>query len=165
MSRPNFHSFCSRLNPLKYAYFLLGRRAYSERELYDKLAKKGVDERKRKKILQRLLNEGYIDDEKFARSFIEEKLREKPVGKLFLFTKLRKKKIDKPLIEKYIKMLLPEKRERELAEEAMTRKIQQLKNKKVSKEKLYQKLVLFLKNRGFTVRSIASALQKMKDKI
>lgn len=165
MSRTSPNLFQSPLNPLKYAYFLLGRRAFGEKELHDKLAKKCVEEREIKRILQRLLAEGYIDDEKFVRNFIEERIKEKPVGKFYLIAKLKEKKIAKSLIEKYIAILLPEERENSLAKEALLKKMQQLKNKKVSKEKLYQKLVLFLKNRGFTTQSIASALEKMKAKI
>src|SRR5262249_23509986 len=56
----------STLTPLDYAYRLLGRRAYGEQELADKLLAKGFTAPAVTRAVERLKTQGYLDDERLA---------------------------------------------------------------------------------------------------
>lgn len=68
---------------------LLARRPHSRAELRRKLQARGCDEHELELLLDRLEDEGLLDDEEFACSFIRDRLRLRPRGRAGLLRELR----------------------------------------------------------------------------
>lgn len=58
-----------------YASFLLGLRDYAEKELYDKVCKKGFAPEDAAAAMRKLSDYGYINDARYARHYAELKLK------------------------------------------------------------------------------------------
>lgn len=80
----------SSLTPLDYAYRLLARRAYGEKELTDKLLAKGFTEAAVTRTVERLTAQGYLDDARLAADQAE-RLRERGFGPEAIKAKLVQK--------------------------------------------------------------------------
>jgi regulatory protein len=68
--------------------------ARSRRELRDKLAKKGVPDELAERLLDRFGEVGLVDDEAFARSWVESRQRSRGLARRALAQELRRKGID-----------------------------------------------------------------------
>lgn len=75
---------------------LLALRDHSGRELLTKLRQKGYGEGAEQAV-EKLTEEGYVDDERFARAYAAELVRVKHFGKRRIVTELLKKGIDPSL--------------------------------------------------------------------
>ena len=75
---------------------LLSLRDHSSRELLTKLRQKGYGEGAEEAV-EKLTEEGYADDERFARAYAAELVRVRHYGKRRIFTELLKKGIDQSL--------------------------------------------------------------------
>ena len=75
---------------------LLALRDHSSRELLTKLRQKGYGEGAEQAV-EKLMEEGYVDDERFARAYAAELVRVKHFGKRRIVTELLKKGIDPSL--------------------------------------------------------------------
>lgn len=75
---------------------LLAMRDHSRRELLTKLRQKGYGDGAEQAV-ERLERDGYVDDERFARSYAAELVRVKHYGKRRIVTELLKKGIDSSL--------------------------------------------------------------------
>lgn len=71
----------------------LGRRARSVWEMTRYLAGKNISEETIDTVLERLMNDGYLDDEAFARQFVDSRIRRKPKSTYALGYELRQKGI------------------------------------------------------------------------
>ena len=54
---------------------LCAQAEHCEKEMRDKLKRWGIDESAQNHIIERLINERYIDDERYARAFVKDKIR------------------------------------------------------------------------------------------
>ncbi|HCY86600.1 MAG TPA: regulatory protein RecX [Desulfobacteraceae bacterium] len=83
----------------------LARRARSVREMTVYLAGKQVSDDVSQEVVSRLLDDGYLDDETFARQFIESRIRSKPKSTYALKYELRQKgvssAVSEPLLNDY----------------------------------------------------------------
>ncbi|HEX5456169.1 MAG TPA: RecX family transcriptional regulator, partial [Candidatus Saccharimonadales bacterium] len=77
---------------------LIARRARSEGEIRDYLRRKKYGDEAVKKILNTLSNKGYINDEAFARSWVENRRLLKPTSRRKLVLELRQKRISDEII-------------------------------------------------------------------
>jgi regulatory protein len=68
--------------------------ARSRRELRDKLAKKGVPDELAERLLDRFGEVGLVDDEAFARSWVESRRRSRGLARRALAQELRRKGVD-----------------------------------------------------------------------
>ncbi|MCI6772159.1 MAG: recombination regulator RecX [Oscillospiraceae bacterium] len=75
---------------------LLALRDHSSRELLTKLRQKGYGEGAEQAV-EKLMEEGYVDDERFARAYAAELVRVKHFGRRRIVTELLKKGIDPSL--------------------------------------------------------------------
>ena len=75
---------------------LLAFRDHSSRELLTKLRQKGYGEGAEQAV-EKLMEEGYVDDERFARAYAAELVRVKHFGRRRIVTELLKKGIDPSL--------------------------------------------------------------------
>jgi regulatory protein len=86
----------------KAAFTLLGRRAYTRKEIRGKLIKRGFEDGVIEKTIAILERLRVIDDRDFASRFVQEKLRLKPAGKPVLQRDLRRRGIEASVIEEVL---------------------------------------------------------------
>ena len=134
--------------PLQYALYLLSFRPRSRKELEVRLQKKfgGIDIGK---IIKKLEEWGYINDEEFARTWIEERLAHNPKGKFVLWKELREKGVEERIIEKMLQRLYPPEREREEAQRLAIKKWER--EKDVEERKRRERTYRYLLSHGFSL--------------
>lgn len=146
-----------------YSLRLISTRSYSERQIAEKLIKKGFSTEDAGKAIKKLKEYGYLNDESFAERLIENGKR-KLIGRIKLSYELYKKGINKSLIDELIGKYYSEDEERAVAIKAMDKKkvslIKFKENELLFKKKLYD----FLQSRGFSSRIIEAILNTKKDK-
>ena len=95
---------------------LCARSEHCQQEMLEKMRQWGVSEEEQAQVMQRLIDERYIDDERFARAFIYDKIRYSKWGRRKVEQALWMKRIDEhisqPLLddvddEEYLKILRP----------------------------------------------------------
>jgi regulatory protein len=84
----------------KKALDLLARRDHSRGELRIKLLQRGFESDTAERALAWIDGKGYLDDERFARRWIQERLRKHPEGPAALEGGLRNKGIDSSIIRR-----------------------------------------------------------------
>ncbi len=102
--------------------------AYQERcrsEVRTKLRQSGASPQSIEAILARLEQEGYLDEERFARAYVRGKFRINGWGRLKIRNGLRAKLIDSSLIETAIKEEINEEEYMELLKKILASKGQQ----------------------------------------
>ena len=122
----------------------LGFRARSQQEMERYLQNKGYAPEVIADTINRLLNEHYLDDEDFARYWLENRERFRPRGQQALRYELRQKGIAAEVIE----IALADLDEDELAWSAVEPKLSQWQG--LSEEEFKKKMFGFLSRRGFT---------------
>ena len=134
---------------------LCAQAEHCEKEMRDKLKRWGIDESAQNHIIERLINERYIDDERYARAFVKDKIR---------YNKWGRRKVQQGL---WMKQIVPEIQQRVLDEIDdqeylnVLRLLLKQKRKSVKAESDYelnQKLVRFALGRGFTFDIIRQCL-------
>ena len=139
---------------------LCAQAEHCEKEMRDKLKRWGIDESVQDRIIQRLINERYIDDERYARAFVKDKIR---------YNKWGRRKVQQTL---WLKHIDPEIQQRVLEEIDdseyldVLRPLLRQKRKTIKAESDYelnQKLVRFALGRGFTFDIIRQCLNVDED--
>ena len=129
---------------------LLARRPRSEWELHDYLKRKKVDNEDADKLLNKLSNHGHINDEDFAKRWVESRRLLKSTSKRKLSMELRQKRIRVEIISKILSD--DETDEVEVLKELIAKKRTQTR---------YQddlKLMQYLSTQGFNYSDIKQAL-------
>ncbi len=116
----------------------------SSYELFSYLKRRGVSSFQSQKIISELKEKGYLNDRKYALSFISE--RKKRYGVLRIKRDLRRKGFPREEVEEYLKEL-SSLEEKEVAFALAKRKMEQVKSLPVSKA--MQRIFNFLRGRGF----------------
>lgn len=131
------------MNIRQYVYYLLTKRDYFEKELRSKLLRKGFQEKEIESILAELKENNLIDDER-------------------LYTRLKEKSLERGISGLRLKKKLYLKgfEDTELSfDEELTSALNLLK-RSFKKEKNFENVVKFLKNRGFRFEVIKEAVEK-----
>lgn len=131
-------------------------RPRSEKELKDWFAKKQVGEETQKLIREKLKQLGYLNDEEFAKWWIEQRMAFRPAGTRLLAMELRQKGVSKEIISR-ITSHVSRVTERELAQKVAEKKLKSLKH--LSGLELKQKLTSALVRRGFSWETIKEVVQ------
>lgn len=142
------------------AYRILGRRLHSYKELERKLASRKYDKALIKQVLDDLLSNLYLDDERFAREYSEEKLKKKMLGMSRIKLELREKGVSQDIIER----ILSENSASDETENALKlaeKKLSSLKGRNLDKMKLNQRLYSFLASKGFNYDLIKTVLDRL----
>jgi regulatory protein len=100
-------------------------RARSRKELREKLAKKGVPDELAERLLDRFADVGLIDDEGFARSWVESRQRSRGLARRALAQELRRKGVDDETARAALDELDPA-REEEAARDLVRKKLRSL---------------------------------------
>jgi regulatory protein len=133
--------------------------AYQERCRYDvekKLYEWGVSKEVAEKIIFSLQENGYLNEERFAKLFTLGKFRIKRWGKNKIKAELKKKHVPESLVKKALNEINQEEYLKTL-QYLITRKRHQMKSSD-SKIKL-QKMIMFLLSRGFEMENIRKVLK------
>lgn len=131
---------------LCYRYLTIRNR--SEKEIRDYLTKKKVSEEIIEQLVALLYEQKFLNDEAFARSWIVQRARFRPKGKMALKIELAQKGISKDIIEQVMSEdneELPD--ELTQAKALIERRI--VKVKDLPRQEIYQKVGGFLARRGF----------------
>ena len=150
-------------NPIYQAQAILARRDHSEHEVRTKLAKKGFLPEQIDEGVTWLKDRKLLDDEAFARRYVESTLRLKQVGPAWLILKLKEKRIAEEMIEPAVFGVLDPAKEEELAREAATRwrKSHSRKPSEVGDDYAYRnRLQRFLVSRGFSFDIVQIVLDR-----
>jgi regulatory protein len=138
----------------------LSFRPRSEKELKDWFVKKEVDEETQKLIYPKLKHLGYINDEEFAKWWIEQRMTFRPAGRRLLTLELRQKGIAQSLIAQLLNCSIAQGSELELAKKVAEKKLKRLKD--LPPLEFKQKLSAILARRGFDWETINEVLSEIK---
>lgn len=142
-----------RPSPYDQAVKLLANRSHFRAELERKLETRGYATEEVATALDRLANQGYLDDEKAARAYVEERLRRGEFGKTRLRADLKSKGVKSATITEILKEMVPdddfEMASREAVRWAGTRRM-------VEPAAVARRL----ERRGFSARSIRRVLEE-----
>lgn len=136
------------------AIYYLGYRARSEKEVVDKLSSKGYDKSIIDKVIDFLKEYDYVNDKKFADSYVRDKNRFKPVGRKKLAYELKQKGISNEIIDHVLDNT--DLNELDSALRLIRKKAPNSTLDIKEKQKIYQ----FLSRRGFDYYIIKQALEK-----
>lgn len=143
------------------AYHLLSLRPRSEKELKDKLRQKGAQAKLVEEVLQELKEKELINDEKFAQSWVQSRMANRPMGKFLLRRELLKKGVKPEIIERVLQENYQAEDELELAKSLLERKARRYKNLNDLKTK--KRMADFLLRRGFPYEVVSQALKGLKE--
>jgi len=133
---------------------LISRRIRSEKEIRDYGFKKKWSENATEKVIERLYERGYLNDEKFAESFVDARANLRNFSKRKIEIELIKKGIEKEIREQIL-------RENENFDES-----ESLKNMVAKKWNRYendQKLIAYLARQGFNFDDIKNAIKEFRE--
>ena len=131
-------------NVKSYAYKLLSKKDYFKEELKNKLLRKGFEESQVEEVINHLESQGLLNDEK-----LKERYKEVYINKGKSYLKLRNSLYRKGITEV------------ELSEDEELKSALNLLKKSFKKEKTFENMVKFLKNRGFRYSVIKKAVEIM----
>ncbi len=139
---------------------LCAQAEHCEQEMRDKMRRWGLDEAAQDKVVERLTKERYIDEERYARAFVKDKIR---------YNKWGRRKVQQALWMKHIsddiqQQVLDEIDEKEYLD--VLRPLLKQKRKSIKAESDYelnQKLVRFALSRGFGFDIIRQCLDVNED--
>lgn len=140
---------------LGYAFFLLSRRRYTVGQMKKKLVGREVGGAEDvEKVIGRLLDLKYLDDELFVQEWVRQRRSLKPRGMYMLKRELKMKGIDEGLISQYVNdELIDESADAQAFIEKKRRVIM-----RVPEERQRDKVFSLLKNRGFSLQAIYKVL-------
>lgn len=141
---------------LQKVYRLLSIRDRSEKEIRDYLQRKKAQNPD--EIVEKLIEQGYINDERFAREWVGARRRSKQKGVKALRLELWQKGINKEIIEEVVSSQLSAISEEQVAEKALEKKIKIWKN--LDQVEFRKKAIDFLMRRGFEYETAKKAIDK-----
>ena len=128
---------------------------HCEQEMRDKMKRWELDETVQNRVIDRLVKERYIDNERYARAFVKDKIRYNKWGRRKVQQGLWMKRIDASIQQQ----VLDEIDEKEYLDVLRPLLKQKRKSTKASSDyELNQKLVRFALGRGFTFDIIRQCL-------
>ena len=135
---------------------LCARSEHCQQEMLEKMRQWGVSEEEQAQIMERLIKERYVDDDRFARAFIYDKIRYNKWGRRKVEQALWMKRIDEQISksilddiddEEYLSILRPLLKQRRKSTKAN------------SEYELTMKLIKFALSRGFTMDIIKQCIE------
>lgn len=135
---------------------LCAQAEHCEQEMRDKMKRWEIDEMAQNRIIQRLVEERYVDNERYARAFVKDKIRYNKWGRRKVQQALWLKRIDNDIQQR----ILDEIDDKEYLD--VLRPLLKQKRKSIKAESDYalnQKLVRFALGRGFTFDIIRQCIQ------
>jgi regulatory protein len=135
---------------------LCAQAEHCEQEMRDKMKRWEIDETVQNRIIDRLVKERYIDNERYARAFVKDKIRYNKWGRRKVQQALWMKRIDNDIQQR----VLDEIDDKEYLDVLRPLLKQKRKSTKAANDyELNQKLVRFALGRGFTFDIIRQCLE------
>ena len=134
---------------------LCARSEHCQQEMLEKMRQWGVSQEEQAQVMARLVSERYVDDERFARSFVSDKIRYNKWGRRKVEQALWLKRIDKAIAAQvldevddaeYVSVLRPLLKQKRRSTKA------------ASEYELTMKLIKFALSRGFTMDIIKQCI-------
>ena len=125
----------------------LSYRPRSEKEIRDKLRRKKASEEIINKIISRLKENNFLNDEEFAKWWIEQRTNFKPRSVRLIKIELKQKGIDKELIDETIDHLPSTIDDLSSAKKLIEKRLPRYKN--LTPDKKFQKIARYLSSKGF----------------
>ncbi|MFH1080794.1 MAG: RecX family transcriptional regulator [Pseudomonadota bacterium] len=147
---------------LRKAYRLLAARARSEKELRARLKEAKFDRQAVDRIIARLYELSYLDDEAFARQWARRLAIDKLSGNRRIEISLQEKGVDRAICERILAEIRQEVPEREAIRQIIRKK---LKGRALDRHDVREKrsLVQYLLGRGFTPDLIYEMIQEAQE--
>ncbi|MCK4592823.1 regulatory protein RecX [Candidatus Parcubacteria bacterium] len=143
---------------LQFAMKLIGLRKRSVFEITERLKKKKFEENVIKEVLNELNRYGYLNDEQFAESYINDRMNFRPCGRFLIKKELSEKRIAENIIERKIEELISEEKEIESAKKLAEKKLKTISNE-TDKSKINQKIKSYLQSKGYSFDIISRAVE------
>lgn len=153
-------------------YSLFNIRRRSEKEIRDYLKnlsfKRKMKETEQissivvESLIEKLKQKKMLDDEQFAKSWVEARRRSKNKGVIAIKSELFQKGIDKEIVAQVLNTLTQEEGEEDLAIKAIEKKMRGWKG--LSKMEFKKKAYGFLQRKGFTSDTVITVIEKMIEK-
>ena len=136
----------------------LTRRPFPTRELEQRLLRSCTDVAAVNRVIERLKNAGYLDDRKFAETFIQSRLHHKAQGRARIERELRARGLNPALVREELEKAYPPQAERKPLQYALDRKLKSLPPPMDAKKlsRLYNHLL----RRGFPSEAIRLELRR-----
>lgn len=144
-----------------FALKLIGVHPRTVLEIENKLKNKDFLPKVIDQTVALLKDQDYLNDEDYAKAWLEERIKNRPSGRALCWKKLKEKGIDKDIIDKVLDVILDENKELELAETLAQNKKAALKTQHVHYKKISHKIAFFLQNRGFPANVIMEVLEHL----
>jgi len=138
---------------------LLGYRARSRRELAERLERKGFAPEVIRAAVGRLETAGLVDDDAFARSWVQERLANSPRGSLGMRWELRRKGVDEEIIQRALAVEMSAERELEAAVRIAAKYVPR---RGEDERARFRRLAGALRRRGFTFEVIEAAVARSR---
>jgi regulatory protein len=143
----------------EYAFFLLKFRLRTEKELFQRLTKKGFSGDCVKQALEFLKEKRFIDDRLFAKAWVESRLK-KPLGFRRLAMELKIKGVDEKIIDSRL-----DEAKKGYSEEAVVKEIirqKQEKTRGIDPLKAKKRIYSYLLRRGFSPEVVIDSVSRLK---
>ena len=141
------------------AFSYLARRDHSEKELSDKLRRKGFREPIIIGLIEDLKQSQLINDGTFSRQFARNKIIQKSIGRRELAFSLKQKGISKDILEATLEEVYSEYDEKELALRLANQKLKTIKN--IEPIKVKKRISDFLFRRGFNWEIVEQVFEEI----
>jgi regulatory protein len=145
---------------LGYCLRLLKVRLRSEKELRDKLSQRHYNPGDIEKVVNYLKSLGEIDDKAFLKCWIDDRMNLNPKAPFAIRLELRKKGLDKELIDKALEELAAKHDFRQIALGLAQRRLQTFK-KGLDEEKAKKRIFDYLRRRGFEISIIYEIIDEI----
>lgn len=122
------------------------------------LARWGIEPTEQQCILQKLIEEGYIDNRRYAAAFVREKMNLSRWGRYKIEAALRMKRVDKEAIAEAMTQVEPDALQAKL-EDQLRRKLRSVKAKNAYD--LRGKLLRFGTSLGFDYSAVCEAIERI----
>lgn len=139
------------------AYKFLSYKPRSIKEVKNKLTYKKISKESVEKIIEHLKKYQFLNDETYAKMYLEQKVNSKGMGKSMVHFKMIDKGIDKEMISKVIDENYPEEKQIEAGKKLLEKYLKK-KQKTEDKLELKKKCYQYLFSRGFSYSIISQIL-------
>lgn len=149
----------AREQALQYALRLLTYRPRSQAEVRQRLEQRGWSEKIIEETLERLHQDGLLNDAAFAHSWVENRHTFRPRGRRLLIQELRQKGLDEQTIQDALSGM----NEEEAAYTAARERAQHLKG--LEPRLFYRRLTAYLVRRGFSYETVGSIVRRLWEEL
>jgi regulatory protein len=122
-----------------------------------RLQEKGIKGKLAEEVMDELEKFHYIDDEKFAESYINDRVNLRPAGRFLIKMELKSRGVREPTIDRKLEELISDEQELEMAQALVKKRINGLHPQESEKDRM--KLMNYLKARGFSAGTISQAIK------